>query len=505
MVHGASGGGIINKNPDEANELLSELAESTRQFSVRSKTRRVSMASSNPSLESKVGDLTSLIREMIMGNKQQVHACGICSFNGHVTDQCPQMQEETEEVNDAGAFGQPQKRFEPYYNPLRRYHPGFQYGNPQGGLQPPNQKIQGSSFGQQGPSQIFGQQFGQSKPRFIPRPQGPNSFSSQVLFGRLEARDSGKLPSETIPNPKPNASAITLRSGKELQGSKAKISEIIEQEEELVIEPNISPPLVQKEELTPVVTPTYVYSPPFPEALKRKSRPTQDKDVYETFRKCEVNIPLLDLLKSVPRYAKFLKELCTIKRNQKLKGVQKVKVNEHVSALFQHKLPPKCSDPGMFIVPCTLGDTTIPNAMLNLGASTNVLPYSLYKSLKLGPFVKTGVVIQLADRSNAYPKGVVEDVLVMVDKLIFSADFYVLEMEHDSQAAPILLGRPFFRTASTKIDVSNGSLIMEADGQVVKFNIYDSMKYPCDDHSCFMIDVLEPLVQDVVNVDGGDE
>ncbi|XP_074300457.1 uncharacterized protein LOC141631725 [Silene latifolia] len=449
MVHGASGGGIINKNPDEANELLSELAESTRQFSVRSKTRRVSIASSNPSLESKVEDLTSLLREMIMGNKQQVHACGICSSNGHVTDQCPQMQEETEEVNAAGAFGQPQKRFEPYYNPMRRDHPGFQYGNPQGGLQPPSQQNQGSSFGQQGLSQNFGQQFGQSKPRFIPRPQGPNSFSSQgqtstpsmstedmiqaltsnvatmqanqVQFqqetkasiqnlenqfgqmssdlGRLEARDSGKLPSQTIPNPKPNASAMTLRSGKELQGSKAKISEIIEQEEEeLVIEPNIAPPLVQKEKVTPVVTPTYVDAPPFPEALKRKSRPTQDKDVYETFRKCEVNIPLLDLLKSVPRYAKFLKELCTIKRNQKLKGFQKVKVNEHVSALFQHKLPPKCSDPDMFTVPCTLGDTTIPNAMLDLGASINVLPYSLYKSLKLGPLVKTGVVIQLVDR-----------------------------------------------------------------------------------------------------------
>ncbi|XP_074314854.1 uncharacterized protein LOC141651025 [Silene latifolia] len=213
-------------------------------------------------------------------------------------------------------------------------------------------------------------------------------------LGRLEARDSGKLPYQTIPNPKPNASAMTLRSGKELQGSKAKISEIIEQEEEeLVIEPNIAPPLVQKEEVTPVVTLTYVDAPPFPEALKRKSRPTQDKDIYETFRKCEVKIPLLDLLKSVPRYAKFLKELCTIKRNQKLKGVQKVKVNEQVSALFQHKLPPKCSDPGMFTVPCTLGDTTIPNAMLDLGASINVLPYSLYKSLKLGPLVKTGVVI----------------------------------------------------------------------------------------------------------------
>ncbi|XP_074301620.1 uncharacterized protein LOC141633022 [Silene latifolia] len=140
------------------------------------------------------------------------------------------------------------------------------------------------------------------------------------------------------------------------------------------------------------------------------------------------------------------------------------------------------------------GDTKIKRAMLDLGAFINVIPYYLYKFMKLGSLVEIGVVIQLADRSNAYPKGVVEDVLVMVDNLIFSADFYVLEMEHDKHAAPIMLGRPFLKTASTKIDVSNGSLTMESDGQVVKFNIYDSTKYPLDVHSLNFVDIIEPCV-----------
>ena len=73
--------------------------------------------------------------------------------------------------------------------------------------------------------------------------------------------------------------------------------------------------------------------------------------------------------------------------------------------------------------------------MIDLGVSINVMPYSIYASLKLGLLIKTGVVIQLADRSNAYPKGVVEDVLVKVNDLIFLANFYVLDMENGDQTA----------------------------------------------------------------------
>ena len=64
--------------------------------------------------------------------------------------------------------------------------------------------------------------------------------------------------------------------------------------------------------------------------------------------------------------------------------------------------------------------------MLDLGALINIIPYSLYESLKLGTLVETGVVIQLVDRSNAYPKGIVENVLFKVGDLILPADCYVL-------------------------------------------------------------------------------
>jgi len=112
----------------------------------------------------------------------------------------------------------------------------------------------------------------------------------------------------------------------------------------------------------------------------------------------------------VPRYAKFLKELCTTKR--KLVGNENVSVGENVSAVFQRKLPPKCKDPGVFSVPCKIGHLYFNKAMLELGASINVTPTSVYDKLNLGELKKTGVVLQLADRSSIYPDGVLEDVLV---------------------------------------------------------------------------------------------
>ncbi|CAN6709849.1 unnamed protein product [Malus baccata var. baccata] len=138
-------------------------------------------------------------------------------------------------------------------------------------------------------------------------------------------------------------------------------------------------------------------------------------------------------------------------QRKRISSKEVVKVSENVSAVLQRKLPTKCKDPSSFTIPCVIGE------------------------LK-----NDGVIIQLADRSNVYPKGVLEDVLVQVNHLIFPADFYVLEMDESdhSPTLPILLGRPFMKTARTKIDVFNETLTMEFDGEVINFNLSDSNKYP---------------------------
>ncbi|XP_070676279.1 uncharacterized protein [Malus domestica] len=291
------------------------------------------------------------------------------------------------------------------------------------------------------------------------------------------SREQGKLPSSTNVNPNggfESAKAIMLRSGKEV-GSESDTPKSAQEEDDK---------LQEKE--------GNIAHPRFMQSKKDEN----EKGILETFRKVQVNIPLLEAIKQVPKYAKFLKELCTNKRRMSNKEV--VKVSENVSAVLQCKLPTKCKDPGSFTIPCIIGTTRFEHAMLDLGASINVMPYSIYESMNLGELKKDGVIIQLADRSNAYPNGVLEDVLVQVNHLIFPADFYVLDMEDSahSTSLPILLGRPFMKTARTKIDVFKGTLTMEFDGEVIDFNISETMRYLVDDHSCFSIDIINSLAQE---------
>ncbi|KAH9716328.1 hypothetical protein KPL71_021425 [Citrus sinensis] len=178
-------------------------------------------------------------------------------------------------------------------------------------------------------------------------------------------------------------------------------------------------------------------------------------------------------------------------------------MGENVSAVLQKKLPPKCKDPGMFTIPCKIGSVRVENGMLDLRASINVMPRSIYSSLNVGPLKETSVIIQLDDRSNEYPDGVLEDVLVQVNELVFPADFYVLDMEEDnsSNSVLVLLGIPFLKIARTKMDVHKEILTMEFDGEVIEFNMNDAMKYPSEEHLIFSVDVINPIVQEVFYLD----
>ncbi|KAK5776187.1 hypothetical protein PVK06_044146 [Gossypium arboreum] len=235
--------------------------------------------------------------------------------------------------------------------------------------------------------------------------------------------------------------------------------------------------------------------PSFPGRLNQCRKSKEDKEILETFRNVEINIPLLDAIIQIPRCAKFLKELYTNK--QKLTGNEKVSVGENVSAVLQRKIPVKYKDRGMFAIPYKIGHLGIKKAICDLGASINVMPYSIYESLNAGFLTKTSVIIQLADRSIVHPEGVLEDVLVKVNKLIFPTDFYVIKMEEDNTAGSLdlLLGRPFFSTASTKIDVRSDTLTMEFDGEIVKFNVYDAISHPSKILSVNRVDIIDSSVE----------
>ncbi|XP_042409815.1 uncharacterized protein LOC121998995 [Zingiber officinale] len=158
-------------------------------------------------------------------------------------------------------------------------------------------------------------------------------------------------------------------------------------------------------------------------------------------------------------------------------------------------MPQKCKDLGVFTIPCMIGESSFEDAMLDLGASINVMLKSVFQALGIGPLQSTGVVIQLMNRSFAHPVGVIEDVLVKVKELIFPADFYVLDMEGDTKSShvPIILGRPFLKTVKTKIDVHAGTLSMEFRDTIVRYNILEAMRYPVEDHSLLNVELFDEL------------
>src|SRR5262249_26582410 len=124
------------------------------------------------------------------------------------------------------------------------------------------------------------------------------------------------------------------------------------------------------------------------------------------------------------------------------------------------------------------------------------MPYSLFKTLNLGEPKPTRMSIQLADRSIRYPRGIIEDVLVKVDKLIFPVDFVIMDMEEDFEV-PVILGRPFLAIAKALIDVVEGWLTLRIQDKEVIFDISKAMKYPqSSDDLCFKIDVIEEVVSE---------
>ncbi|XP_027357480.1 uncharacterized protein LOC113866881 [Abrus precatorius] len=170
------------------------------------------------------------------------------------------------------------------------------------------------------------------------------------------------------------------------------------------------------------------------------------------------------------KYTKFLKDLLSNKK--KLEELATVTLNEECSAILQNKMLKKLKDPGSFTLSCLIGRLIVDRALADLGVSINLMSYSVFKKLGLGEPRSTRMSIQLADRSIKYPRGIIEDVLVKVNKFIFPVDFVILDMDEDTDV-PLILGRPFLATARAIIDVRDGKLILRVGDERVTFKIPD--------------------------------
>jgi hypothetical protein len=184
---------------------------------------------------------------------------------------------------------------------------------------------------------------------------------------------------------------------------------------------------------------------------------------------------LLDAIKQVP-YAKILKDLCTMKR--KLNVKKKAFLVDQVSAILQNNNALKYKYPSCPTLSCFIGEHKIERALFDLGASVNLLPYSIFQSLNLGELKPTSVTLLLADRSVKVPKGIVEDVLVQVDKFIYLVDFIVLDTQRVEacNSIPVILGRPFLATSNALINCRNGLMKLSCGNMTLKMNIFNICK-----------------------------
>ena len=259
---------------------------------------------------------------------------------------------------------------------------------------------------------------------------------------------------------------VTLRSGTELKPAVPNPAKKA---------PTVVEPLEEEQQAGEEVR--HSVPPPFPHALRKRKNSVNQTEILEVLRQVKANIPLLDMIKQVPTYAKFLKDLCMVKRGFNVN--KKVFLTKQVSAIIECKTPVKYKDPGCPTISVNIGGTCVEKALLDLGASVNLLPFSTYQQLGLGELKPTTITLSLADRSIKIPKGTVEDVLTQVDKFYYPVDFVVLDTEPvvvGSNHVPIILGRPFLATSNAIINCRNGVMQLTFGNMTLELNIFHLSK-----------------------------
>ncbi|XP_058722998.1 uncharacterized protein LOC131594782 [Vicia villosa] len=371
--------------------------------------------------------------------------CEICG-GPHFAVHCVVTAQQVEEIN----FLKQNNPYSNTYNPGWKNPPNFSWKDQQGNV--PKQgaaPYQGLPQQQQQyrppQQQPYQQPYQQPQQQF--QQQGKRKADWEIAIEKMAAQSSqfqeetrtqqlaspqqpGALPSATVTNPKDhnNVSAIVTRSGK----AKEVVEEIAKEGEPLLeVDVEIKENEAQVEDLG-VLEPTTKGKTseqkpeiklPFPTRNKKKGQHEKNFQKFlEMFKKHELNIPFLEGM----------------------------------------KISVKKKDRGSVTIPCTIGDRSFKKALIDLGASVSLMPLSIYKRLGIGKVQDTRMTLQFADHSVKRPYGIVEDVLVKIDKFVFLVDFVILEMPEDEEI-PIILGRPFLETGRCLIDIEEGTMSLKDD------------------------------------------
>ncbi|GKE87052.1 reverse transcriptase domain-containing protein, partial [Tanacetum coccineum] len=213
----------------------------------------------------------------------------------------------------------------------------------------------------------------------------------------------------------------------------------------------------------------------------------------DMIKEVRINVPLVDVLADMPNYEKFLKDI--VSKKSKIEQIYAAFLNEECSAIVQNKLPPKLGHPVSSLIPCTFAKSVECLGLADLGASINLMPYSLYTSLSVNTLKPTRMSIRLANHTFQYLMGVSENMLVQVGKFVFPIDFVILEIEEDNKVH-LILGRPFLHTVDAIIKVKSKELNLGVGDDRITFLIDKAMQHShSNDDTCFRIDVIDEVMK----------
>nr|GEW32642.1 reverse transcriptase domain-containing protein [Tanacetum cinerariifolium] len=293
-----------------------------------------------------------------------------------------------------------------------------------------------------------------------------NMFGQFMKMNSASSSSSRTLPSNTITNPKEDLKGITTRNGIAYKGP--------------TIPTTSSPPKlveceidVKKQVKAPVSTSKPNLKPSIPyqsrlndQKLHEKANDQMEK-FFQIFQYLNFNISFADALILMPKFALTIKSLLTNK--DKLLELARTPLNEHCSAGMHECL-----------------------ALVDHGASINLMPLSVWKKLSLPKLSPTCMTLELADRAISRPVGVAKDVSVKVGKFHFSADFVVVDFDADPRV-PLILRRSFLKTVRALIDVYKGELTLCVGNKAVTFNLDQTSRYSFnyDDILVYQINVID--------------
>nr|GEW34150.1 reverse transcriptase domain-containing protein [Tanacetum cinerariifolium] len=354
-----------------------------------------------------------------------------------------------------------------------------------------------------------------------------NMFGQFMKMNTASSLGLGTLSGNTITNPKEELKGITTRSGTTYQGptiptTSSSLPLVVERETEATkntVHPtnnestkDVQPLVIHTESLIlnsePIVAPIIelVIAPvsalkpnqklsiPYPSRLHdqklRDKANDQREKFFQNFKDLNLNISFTDALILMPKFGPTIKTLLTNK--DKLSELARTTLNEHSSAVLFMKFPEKLGDLGKFLIPCDFSKMAEWLALVDLGASINLMPLSVWNKLSLPDLSPMCMTLELVDRLISLLVGVAIDVFVKVGTFHFPADFVVVDVDADPRV-PLILGRSFLKTERALIDVFEGELTLRVAKEAITFNLDQTSRYSANynDMTANRIDVID--------------